>query len=172
MNKWNNTVMWPRDNFVNRVIEESFSPSKSSGNPMITLTFEVVSPETFSVAGETYTGVGQKTTRYFTTGNIEDAEKDAKAKKGTQELFKKFGLPHDNINWDNPKLGFKGKLVHTLMGDNLVEERKSPTAEQLKKGIKQGDVIMNPVTKKPRTKHYPQILEIDGLASADTNKPY
>jgi hypothetical protein len=53
---------------------------------MITLTFEVVSPETFSVAGEEYTGVGQKTTRYFTTGNIEDAEKDGKAKKGTEEL--------------------------------------------------------------------------------------
>ena len=42
LEKWNNQVNITNENVIVRVLEESFGPSKSSGNPMITLTWEVV----------------------------------------------------------------------------------------------------------------------------------
>src|SRR5437879_5627696 len=81
--KWNRSVPFPRDNFILRCIEESFGPSKSSGKPMISLEYEVVSPEdAVSADGKRYTVVGEKIIKYYTTksvdgeGNI-DADKSA-----------------------------------------------------------------------------------------------
>jgi hypothetical protein len=62
--------------------------------------------------------------------------------------------------------------VYALLYPDTQDRRKSPTAEQLAKGQKQGDVMINPITKKPLTQHYPKIGEIFGLAPTDTNKSY
>jgi len=177
--KWNGSVMFPRlSDYVLRCVSETFSPSKSSGNPMITLEFEVASPEEVEVAGEQYTvaGVG-KIFRYFPTivftdgeGN-KDAEKTEAAQTRVKDLYQKFGLDNTDINFENPVLAFKGKLVYALMQDDAREQRKAPTAEQIAKR-QLGDILKNPITGKPLVRHYPDLVEIFGLAQADPNKPY
>lgn len=176
--KWSNKTMLPRDNYILRVVEESFGPSKGSGNPMITLEFEVVSPEEVEVGGDMFNVAGVKTVGYYTTQVFADAEgnlekdKTENAQKRVRTLYERFGLPSDNINFENPVLEFKGKTVHALLYSDVTEQRKAPTKEQLAKGQRQGDVIKNPITGKPLVSYYPKIDEIFGLAQTDPNKPF
>lgn len=167
MDKWNSKLLFPTDNFKIRCIEESFGPS-NSGSPMITLEFEVVSPETVNIGGTEVSVVGVKAKHYTVTKSIdengnEDAAKSASIKKRLDEFTMKFGLP-PITNVDNPELGFKGKVVWALMKSDVQEKRKTPTAEQLAQGIKQGDVIKNPIDGKPLINYWPKIDEFFGLA--------
>jgi hypothetical protein len=84
--KYSSKLKFPNDSdFIVRVTDESFAPSKSSGNPMITLDFEVVSPETKRNGdGVECLMAGVTTKQYFVVqhldkdGNI-DAEKTKNA---------------------------------------------------------------------------------------------
>jgi hypothetical protein len=177
--KWNSEIPWThREDYILRVTEESFGPSKSSGNPMITLKMEVVSPETMEVAGAEYNiaGVSFGLTKYYPTQVIEDGEtnqtKTVQAQDRVKELYRAFGLDDSSINFENPTLGFKGKTVYARLYNNATEQRRAPTKEQLAKGQRQGDIMTNPVTKKPLMQNSPAIGEIFGLAPTDGNKPY
>jgi hypothetical protein len=177
--KWTPEIKIPQDSsYIIRCIEESFAPSKSSNNPMITLKFELVSPEEVEVAGELVNVAGvQPSPLYIVTqamdesGNI-DVEKSANGAKRLKAMYTAFGLPNDNVNPENPALGFKGKVVYALLYPDTSERRKSPTAAQLAAGQKQGDIMINPVTKQPLVNHYIKIGEIFGLAPTDAAKPY
>jgi len=169
----------PQDSsYIIRCIDETFGPSKSSGKPMITLKFEVVSPEEVEVAGEMISIAGaQPTPNYYVTQSIDengavDVVKSAEILKRLKAVYKAFGLPDADINPENPALGFKGKTVYALLYPDKQERRKSPTAAQLAAGQKQGDVMINPVTKQPLTSYYIKVGEIFGLATTDGNKPY
>lgn len=166
--KWNSKVQFPTDNFKIRCIDESFGPSNSSSKPMITLEFEVVSPELVTVAGQEYGVGGVKIKHYAVTksvdeAGVEDASKSETIKKRLDELTMKFGLPAIT-DVENPELGFKGKVVWALLKSEIAEKRKAPTAEQLAKGIKQGEIITNPIDGKPLINYWPRIDEIFGLA--------
>lgn len=175
--KWNSKVQFPKDNYVIRCMDDSFGPSKSSGKPMITLGFEIVSPETITVDGSEYTIAGTELKAYYVTqsvdeqGNI-DVEKTQNIAARLKKLYEAFGLDFSTFNPENPTLGFKGKSVHALLYGDVQEQRKAPTAEQIAKGQKQGDVLKNPITGKALVSYYPKIDDIFGLASADAGKPY
>lgn len=177
--KWSNEVVWQKDsNYIIRCIDEIFAPSKSKGAPMITLAFEIAAPETMEVAGVTYliAGVSSGLKMYFPMQSLDDdGNIDTEKTASCQERYKKFleecGQSTE-FNPENPKPWAKGKLFLALLTDNKSEQRKSPTKEQLAKGIRQGDILINPKTKKPLEQHYPQIQQIFGLAPEDTNKPY
>ena len=165
--------MFPQDNFILRCIEESFGPSKSSGNPMITLNYEIVAPETINVAGIEYSVQGLKITPgYYTTATLDDAEKTAlneqrvfkSSNPERPSLYELFEVDSSGVDKNNPKLEFKGKLMHALLASEVKEKTKSPTAEQLKKGQKVGDVIKNPKTGKPEITFYPKIVKLYGIA--------
>jgi len=87
-------------------------------------------------------------------------------------LYENFGLKSDKLNFENPVLELKGKLVHALLYGKPEEQRRAPTKEQLAKGLKQGDIIKHPITGQPLVQYWPQIDEIYGPANSDTNKPY
>jgi len=167
----------PMDNYVARCIEESFGPSKSTGNPMITLEFEVASPEEVDIAGEKVGVAGIKLKYYATTFNPNDAEKSNKCRErlvGTPSkkgLYQLFGLDPAGFNPENPALGFKGKLVHVRLTSDEQAARKDPTPEQVKKG-EQGDVIKNPVTGEEVKYYIPKIAEIYGLAPEKSGSPF
>lgn len=169
--KWNNKTPWNKDNYVMRCIGAEFGPSKSSGKPMITLEFEVAAPQEVDIAGEMYTVAGVKTKQYYVTQSIDesgaiDMEKTANIQKRLEELYGHFGLPFDGFNPENPDVsGFVGKMVWADVYGDAVEQRKSPTAEELKKGQKQGAVQKNPITGKPLIQYWPKINEIFGLAT-------
>lgn len=177
--KWTPEIKIPQDsNYIIRITDESFGPSKGSGNPMITLKAEVVSPEEVEVAGEMINIAGAPITPlYYVTqpadadGNV-DAEKAANSAKRLKELYSLFELPNDNINPENPTLAFKGKVVYALLYPDCQERRKSPTAAQLAQGIKQGDVMINPKTKKPLVNNFIKVGEIFGLAELPKSQAF
>ena len=165
--KYNRSMELPQDNYILRVLDEGFAPSKSSGNPMITLETEVHSPSEIEIAGQPVTVAGLKIKRYLPTQVIENGElnidKTQKAAKRLETEYKLFGLSFDGFNPENPTLGFKGKLVHARLYSKKTEQRKAPTAEQRAAG-KLGDVIVNPITNQPVVNYEPQIAEIYGIA--------
>lgn len=175
--KYNRSMRLPKDNYVVRCVEESFANSKSSGNPMITLEFEVQLPDEVDIAGEKVTVAGLSIKHYLTTMNLQDSEKSANALKrligdgNKKGIYQLFGLPTDNFNPENPVLGFKGKLVHVRIGVDEQASRKDPTPEQVKKG-ELGDIIKNPVTKEPVLFYPPKIEEIYGLAEEGAGKSF
>jgi hypothetical protein len=179
MEKWNNQVKITNENVIVRVLEEAFGPSKSSNNPMITLQWEVVSPESINVAGVEYSIAGLKVSpTYYTTANLEDAEKSANNDKYTfgpsgdkerPSLYELFEIDTTGIDKNNPKLAFKGKLQHARISSEIKEVRKAPTAEQLKKGIKEGEIVKNPKTGKPEYTAYPKIVKLYGLADGSVS---
>lgn len=176
VSKWNSKVMFPKDIYILRCLEESFGPSNRSGKPMWTLEFEIVAPETINVAGEEYQIVGQKTSKKYVTvksidkEGIEDEGKSANLQKMAIAVYVAFGMTAPT-EWDNPLGGFKGKLVHALVSDRATEQRKTPTPEQVKRG-QEGDVLKHPITGQPLVSHYPEIDEIYGLAEANPGKSF
>lgn len=160
---YNRNLQLPTDNYVMRVINEEFSNSKSSGNPMITLELEVQHPDEVEIAGEQVTVAGLKIKRYLPTKVGDDEEKTEKALARVEAEYKLFGLDFDGFNPENPVLGFKGKLVHVRLYSKEKESRKAQTPEQKKAG-KQGDAILNPLTNKPVVSYEPSIAEVYGLA--------
>lgn len=74
--KWSAAVMIPTSSeYANRITGASFSPSKSSGNPMVTVECEVVTPQEVEVGGEQVNIAGVSTTNYFVTTVIDPKTK-------------------------------------------------------------------------------------------------
>jgi len=172
-------MQFPRDTFVLRCTDEGFAPSKGKGNPQITLHFEVDRPEDVEIAGEQYSVAGVKTKNYYPTiifsdpqNGVVDEEKTKNAQERVKRLYESFGLKSDAINFENPVLEFKGKLVHSLMYSKAEPQRRAPTKEQVAKGITEGDIIKHPINGEPLISYWPKIDEIYGPANAEANKPF
>lgn len=167
-------MQWPKDNYIGRVLSADFGPAKSSGDPMITLETEVIAPSSIEIDGEPVSVAGQQVKTYHKTqvlvDGVVDMEATAKLRggdRGLDKLCTAFGIKFEDVNWENPDLElFRGKLQHIAMWGKKEEERKSPTAEQLKRGEK-GTVMINPITKQPKYQFFPQISEFYGLATED-----
>lgn len=170
MQQWNAKVLFPADSdYSNRVIKATFGPSNSSGNPMITLEMEVVSPSSKEVAGVAYNIAGCKTKSYYSVNGYDDAgeldaEKTSNARKRIKNLYIAFGLTPPT-DYDAPLdiSGFKGKIVLTQMNSKIDSARKPPTPEQVRKG-ERGSPQKHPITGKDIVSYWPQVQEIFGLA--------
>lgn len=173
---YNKNMKLPMDNYIVRCTEENFGVSKGSGNPMVTLNFEIHAPEEVNIAGKRVSIAGVKlqpmwlVTQVIEGGEI-NAEKSAKCKaRFTSEdadskgMYQLFGLDPSKFNPENPVLEFKGKLLHARIDCKSEPVLKEPTPEQAAKGEK-GDVVLNPITKEPVVRNQPFIAEIYGLAA-------
>lgn len=178
MKKWNADVQFPSDNcFTNRIMSIKVAPS-NSGNPMLTIETELVSPTVYEIGGEEVDITGVKATSYVTykvmDGDEVDSEKTAKAQERTKELLVNLEVPEGDINWDNlgPVVsGLKGKTIMTQMNSRIDEQRKTPTSAQIAEAKKlgkraEGDVMFHPKTNKKMVKYWPNIVEIFGLVPA------
>jgi hypothetical protein len=189
---WNSDIRFPADScFLNRVTSAKVGPSKSSGKRMITLEMEVVSPDTYDVAGQLVNIAGVKTTNYYSIEGDDD-EGTAKAQRRVfksdnpefPSLAEKFRLDWTDADRLNPPVKeLVGKVVMTQMDSDEDPQRRTPTAAQIEKAKAnktkpEGDVMIHPVTKKPIYKYYPRVKEIFALAeggnteAASGNKPY
>src|SRR4051812_11584782 len=116
MIKWNSNIMFPTDScFQNRVTKATFSPSKSSGSPMVTLETEVVAPTMYEVGEDQVNLAGVACQYYLVTtsldkaGNI-DEEKTANSRARFKDFWSKIELDPETINWDNVDVSsLKGK---------------------------------------------------------------
>jgi hypothetical protein len=170
MQKWNTSIPWvKKSDYILRCIEEIFAPS-SGGNPMATLKFEVAAPDTvIDNDGEELQVSGVRINFWQTIKSI-SGWKDTSPEEATEQLqanfiklLTAFELPTDNIDWENPALGFKGKLVYVMLEDNEQAQRGSPTKADLAKGIKIGPILVHPKTKKELVSHYPKINSVDSF---------
>lgn len=174
--KWNAKIQFPPDSdYIARIAGASFGPSKSSGNPMLTINWEVKTPAEKEVDGEMILLSGVKMDSYYSVKSFdangkEDLVKTEKAKENVKELFRLLELNPDEINWDNidtkPLLG---KLCMVLITPDESPMRRNPTASQIEAAKKlgkraEGDLMLNPKTKKPIIQYWPKVREVFGLA--------
>lgn len=140
----------PRNQYAVRYLEETHTPSKRSGNPMVTLTAEIVHPETIvsPFTGETLEIAGAKLKpQYFSLqAKNEDGSIDTKT---TQKLINNYSdhmskcrltVPEEGIDPENPPMGFKGKVVDVILDSEEFVQRATPTPEQRAAG-QPGDEI-------------------------------
>jgi hypothetical protein len=186
--KWNSELMLPsNDNFQLRVLEAKHSPSKSSGNLMITLNFEIVVPEEVEIDGELVNVTGVKVRPFYIithvyskterdgNGNpIIDKELTVTKQKSAAEVLNSLGFesPYD---WDNlgaMVAGLKGKIILAAVESEMVPKTKTPTSIQIQEGIARGfrkeqihgDTMINPITKRPLVDYWPKIVSIFGIS--------
>lgn len=201
--QWHSGIQFPTDsNFVNRITGAEFKKSKSSGNPMLEIDFEVISPETVEIAGEQINIAGVMTKSYYTTKTFitdkgETSVDEEKSAKNLERLLStkqdRPGLIRvlfpdkpeyaDNFNPENPDAqmlkDMVGLCVLTQMSPKTEKRTKNPTLEQIatakaKREYPVGDVMKHPVTGKELIAYRPEIREIFALApeGAAANKPY
>jgi hypothetical protein len=180
---YNSSVPFQRDSsYILRTLNVEFKPS-NGGNPMFAFEFEVVEPQIMTVGDSEYNIAGTKVRAWQVVktmdGDSVDVVKTQRNNNACKKLVKAYGGDPETYDFENPDLTlFKDKLVFALLEDNEQEKRKSPTAAQLKAGQKQGDVLLNPVTKKPLTTHGPKLgndndaLAIFGLATVEAGAAY
>jgi len=184
--KWNAEIPIPTDSdYSARITGASFSPSKGSGNPMITLNWEMVSPATKMVGDKevSLTGIKLKDTYHTTkvldgTEVVADKTEAARARvfvsnnPDQPSLWEKLKLDGAKEDPENPNVKqLIGKVVLVQCSSESIEDRATPTSEELTKAKKNnihpskaGRILKNPLTGKDRVKHWPKIDEIFGVA--------
>jgi hypothetical protein len=189
MVKWNAELQFPSDNdYANRITNIVHGESKSSGNLMLTINTEVVSPTIKEIDGKEVDITGAKSQAFYVVTHIYDenddldTERTGKARERASKLLLSIGVPEEsgigNLNseaWDNLEVLIKpllGKIVLTQMESDIDEQRKTPTQAQLleakKKGIhpsQAGSIMKNPITGKQEIKYWPKIVQIYGLST-------
>ena len=164
------------DRFALRVLKETFSASKSSGNPMITTEFEIVAPETTSVNGESVNVAGVKITHYTTVKvKAEDGSWDKEASdKAFSRLvgyYKALGVEvPTEIDDENPPMLGEGKIVDALVLSDETVARKQATPEQ-RAARQQGDKILDGDGREIIA-YYPKIKSILGPSSVAIGRPF
>ncbi len=178
---YNRSMQFPtNDNYVNRITGAEFTDSKRTGNPMIHYKAEVILPDTVDIGGKQVTVAGVETDQYLVTANMkadgtQDEDKTSESRERVSEFLSRVGVDVASFNWDNPDVNqLKGKVVLTAMGCDITPYRKDPTPEQKAAG-QEGDIMINPLTNKPKIGYKPKIVEVWGLAPervAGASKPY
>lgn len=168
----------PRNQYTIRFTDEKNSPSKSTGNPMVTLEAEIVFPETIvsPFTGETLEIAGAKIKPIYMSLQVKDLETSAIDTTKTQQaidrytdFMKKCGLdiPEEGIDNENPVMGFKGKVVDVILDSEEFVQRATPTPEQKAAG-KPGDEIKGQ-DGKPIKSYKPFITLLLGPSSVDVS---
>ena len=173
----------PPTSVVLRAIKETFAPSKSSGNPMITREWEVVAPETVMVNGTAKFIAGLKLQQYLPTMSLnpDGSRNDAKSDKALARLRDEniaLRLPADAIDDENPELhiDLAIKANQPIYADGKIdadayELRNPPTPEQLAQGIKVGSPKLG-ADGKPEQGFRVKLSGIYGRASGEIGKTY
>lgn len=128
----------PRDRYTLRLQKREFGVSKSSGNPMITNTWELASPnEVVGTNGTKIVVAGTTFTQYLPTVVYEDAQskkrddaKTSNAQKRFAEEYEKCGMKLTEFDDENPPLLPEGVLVEAICSSkeevDYKDDRKTP----------------------------------------------
>lgn len=188
MKQWNASIQFPADSdYVLRITDAEFGDSKRSGNPMLTIETEIVSPDAKEVAGEMITVAGVTPKKfYIVTGNVSKPDDDTNLVRAKERLS--LLLPNDielvkNMDGTNvsPEIvsKLKGLLFYAVVSSKATPKRKSPTQAQIEEAKAngkepEGDVMKNPITGEPLNYYVVEVGEIFGPAPASkaANKPF
>lgn len=174
--------MLPRNRYVVRCTNEEFGPSKSSGNPMITRTWEIVHPEKVSVNGVDKIVAGLEVTQYLPTIVLQDDKKtrdDTKSDKALSRIKSEnealgitdpeaVGAKFDD---ENPKLVANGIVADAILSCEASKQFASPTPEEVANGKKFGQPIKDD-NGKDIVVYRIRLDSILGKSSMEVNRPY
>jgi len=179
---WTNKMFFPKDKYTIRCIEEESGTSKGD-NPMITRTWEIIAPETIQVGDRTLSVGGLKVTQYRPTkvrnapADVEahgewDSEKSDKSFNTFTDELKNAGVDVPaEIDDETPPCLMKDVTVAAVLHSKEDKARKSPTPEQMKKGQKVGDPILDENGKEIKTYQ----LQLDSIlypVTTETNRAF
>lgn len=180
----NTKIKLPKDRYGLRIKDEEFKFSKS-GNPMVVLTFEFVSPDTFTNFDGSVVniaGVEVVSKMYLTlrikddNGNI-DEKSSQKAFDRYCDIRNRLDVPvgDEGVDIENPPKVFKGLVIDAIVDTEEATQRKEATPEQKAQG-KLGDEIKDNEGK-PIRAYFTKVIEILGradssVANTSENRPY
>ena len=190
--KWSADIAIPTDSgYTAQITEASFGPSKSSGNPMITIKSELCAPESVMVGDKEVSIAGVPLRAlYFTTkvldGNAVVEDKTANARERVfvssdpdkPSLWEKLGLDGSKEDPENPNVKqLIGMKILVQCSSKEDAQRKTPNAEQIakakaNKSRAEGDIMTHPVTGKKLVKFWPEIDEVFAVAPSGTGSAY
>lgn len=132
--KLNSKVKLPRDRYTARIKDVKYGTS-STGNPMITLGWEVIEPEQVVINGQQYAIQGSEFSSYLSLTE--------KAASMVFDTLEKLELPADEIDEANPNIEqFRGLVADVILNSEESSARKDPTPEQ-RAARQQGDPILD-----------------------------
>ena len=142
-------IKLPKDRYTLRIKDEEFKMS-AAGNPMIILTPEFVSPDSFVAAdGSTVNIAGVELNKEYITLRTKDKETGEVDLVKSQKMFDRYadlraklGVPIDDegVDIENPPKVFKGLVISAICDSEESAQRKEPTVEQRSKG-QLGDIL-------------------------------
>ena len=169
----------PRDVYDISFMEASFEAS-SKGNMMIILEPEIVGPEKVTVNGQAKIVAGVKCNKmYFPTIIYKDVDgvkvrDDAASEKALdrlRELYSALRIDMTGFDDENPILEPLKKVVaRAVLGAEETKACKDPTPEQLAKGQKFGDPIIE--NGKEVVSYRINVTNVLGLSSKQVGKPF
>lgn len=129
---FNQSMRLPRDRYTLRLKSREFGISKSSQNPMVTLEWEVASPDKVSINGQPVTVAGTVQFKMYLPTRVNgDEEKTAKAHKRFADIYAKItGQPLTEWDDENPPLPAEGSLIDAVCSSkeevDYKDDRKTP----------------------------------------------
>jgi hypothetical protein len=175
---WNNRMMFPKNRYTLRCIEEDFSPSKATGNPMLIRKWEICQNEPVLIGDKKVDIDGLTIQQYVVTkvktedGDDWDADRSDKAFGRFAEDLRICGFPEDSdIDDENPPCFMKGKVVDAIVYGKENPSYQSPTADEIKAGKRVGQPILD-AAGKPVKNYQLNIDSILGLSTVVVNRPY
>lgn len=173
-----NDELPPNGRYVMRCIEEVFSISKSSENPMITRTWEVVSPEEIKIGDKLVGLAGEKFRQYLTTKVIasekntfslaEVAKKSDAAYKRWMDENAKVGLPTEGFDDENPDMQESRSCIG-VVADCSLYTKKEPAFNKTETGELKPRLLENG---QQATINRHQFGFVYGLSSVELNLPF
>lgn len=177
LSTWNSKLPFPKDRYTLRCIEEEFAPSKSSGNPMLSRVWEICCP-TPVLIGDREVDIDGCKINQFRVVKVKgkdgewDQEGSDKAFTGFRDELLSLGFdPNGDVDDENPPCFALGKVVEAIVYGKKDTARKSPTPEQIKKGIRQGDPIKD-ANGKEIVVYQLAIDTILGLSTVEVGRPF
>lgn len=170
--KWSAELCIPTDsNYKSRILKAEFKNSKSSGNPMIEVVWELVEPQSVQVGEHEVNIAGVECRKYYTISKKDDETGkviDVQGKEQLTFLFNQVGVT--DIDWENPPVQYLlGKCFLTCVECKVEPRRATPTAAQVEAGKKankkpEGTIMNNPLTGLPMVNYWPEVKEVFGLS--------
>jgi hypothetical protein len=177
ISQWNNKLPFPKDRYTIRCIEESFGLSKSSDNPMISRTWEVLTPELVTIGDKQVNVAGAKIQQYVVckvkdpeTGGWDAKKSDVKFGQLRDDLTA-LGYEGEEIDDENPPMIGMGKVVDAILYGKVNQSFREPTPEEKAQGKRVGQPIKDGAGNDVKT-YQINIDTILGLATAEANRPY
>lgn len=172
----NSRIQLPPTRSALQCIKEEYVESKNSGNMMVHRTWQIIEHAPVVIDSVPFDISGIELEQYVVLkksdgkgGFLPESHADVKKALGrAYDDLDAIGYPKETvIDTDNPTLETTGKVVDAMVNSEEQPRFHSPTAEQLSKGQKQGDAMIDAETGKQVVTFKPRLGYILGPSKVE-----